>query len=36
MTQQDELQRRNRRKALLLGLLAAAFYVGYYLLQAWL
>lgn len=36
MTQRDELQRRNRRTAMLLALLAAAFYVGYYLLQAWL
>jgi hypothetical protein len=33
MTGQDELQRRVRRNALLLGALALAFYAGYYLLQ---
>jgi hypothetical protein len=33
MTGHDELQRRIRRNALLLGGLALAFYAGYYLLQ---
>jgi hypothetical protein len=33
MTGQVELQRRVRRNALLLGVLALAFYAGYYLLQ---
>lgn len=34
MTGQPELQRRIRRNALALGLLALAFYAGYFLLQA--
>lgn len=34
MTEQEEMQRRVRRSALLLGLLALAFYVGYFLFQA--
>jgi hypothetical protein len=33
MTERGELQRRIRRNALLLALLAVAIYVGYYLLQ---
>ena len=33
MTTRDEQQRKNRRSALLLGLLAVAIYVAYYLLQ---
>ncbi len=33
MTARDELQRRARRTALLLGLLALAVYVAYYLIQ---
>ena len=33
MTGQDEIQRRIRRNALLLGLLALAFYVAYYVIQ---
>ena len=33
MTGQDEMQRRIRRNALLLGLLALAVYVAYYLIQ---
>lgn len=33
MTQRDPLQRRVRRNAMLLGLLAVAFYVAYYLVQ---
>jgi hypothetical protein len=33
MTRPDELQRRVRRNALMLGLVAVAFYVGYYLTQ---
>ena len=33
MTERDELQRRVRRNALLLGLLALGVYVAYYLIQ---
>jgi len=33
VTDQDELQRRIRRNALLLGLLALAFYAAYYMIQ---
>lgn len=33
MTNQEQLQRRIRRNALLLGLLALALYVSYYLIQ---
>jgi hypothetical protein len=33
VTQQDELQRRIRRNALWLGLVACAFYLAYYLIQ---
>ena len=34
MTRQDELQKRIRRNALLLALLAVAFYLSYYLIQS--
>lgn len=34
MTDQDDIQRRVRRNALLLALVALAFYVGYFLVQA--
>jgi hypothetical protein len=33
VTEQQQMQRRIRRNALLLGFLALAFYVGYYLIQ---
>ena len=33
MTEQEELQKRIRRNALQLALLALAFYVAYYLIQ---
>jgi hypothetical protein len=33
MTEQEELQRRVRRNAMLLGLLALGFYLAYYFIQ---